>query len=543
MIRRFSDFRLLLAWCIAIFCSYFFGLGFLGGFYPTLPGVFLSVLIVQCLTAIFALRLLVRLDALRNAQSVDFFLCIALALGLIFFTWRMFELLSQYPQMFDAQALLPESGQIWSFLGSSVLTLFCLAWLDRKKIIQNRFAFADAYLPGAALAGIFFTIYFQTALTFNQPVFDVDDIFFDADGLLWRTRFTTETVVDYYWRSVHPFVLILIRPLVAFISFFLRGDKLTAAIALISITGALCVFLVWYFVQKNSGHSLYALLIAAIFGASAAQLVFSSLIETYIFLAVTALLFTVFLLSNAPFGLLVTTSVLSFGITLSNFVQQLIGFICVRRNFREWIKFGALAGLLILPLTFLNNFVYPKSQPYFFIPSSLNAEAENTFAPSVPRALAVARVMAMYSMVAPDPLILAEEIPFLKVWIFKAEPMRLSEYATSLDTALAASWIVLILLGGFLFLKNFARRDNRFSLTFLLILLFNFFLHLRYGKDVFLYSTNWTYALVLLLSIAWADLAKARWFQIVLLIFVFLLLANNFRLIEVMLYTSARHIQ
>lgn len=295
--------------------------------------------------------------------------------------------------------------------------------------------------------------------------------------------------------------------------------------------------------RRNSGHSLYALLIAALFGASAAQLVFSSLIETYIFLAVTALLFTVFLLSAAPFGLLVTTSVLSFGITLSNFVQQIIGFICVRRNFREWIKFGALAGLLILPLTFLNNFVYPKSQPYFFIPSSLNAEAENTFAPSIPRALAVARVMAMYSMVAPDPLILSEEIPFLKVWIFKAEPMRLSEYAASLDTALAASWIVLILLGGFLFLRNFARRDNRFSLTFLLILLFNFFLHLRYGKDVFLYSTNWTYALVLLLSIAWADLAKARWFQIILLIFVFLLLANNFRLIEVMLYTSARHIQ
>jgi len=76
-----------------------------------------------------------------------------------------------------------------------------------------------------------------------------------------------------------------------------------------------------------------------------------------------------------------------------------------------------------------------------------------------------------------------------------------------------------------------------------LILLFNFALHLRYGKDIFLYSTNWTYAIILFLSLAWKELANKKWFQIVLLVFIALLMVNNSRLIFTMLSTSALHIK
>jgi hypothetical protein len=202
-----------------------------------------------------------------------------------------------------------------------------------------------------------------------------------------------------------------------------------------------------------------------------------------------------------------------------------------------------IVGALTIPLALLNNFVYPNSQPYFFIPSGLSIEADNTFAPSINRGLAVIRVIFFHSIVAPDPLILKEEIPFLKVWIFKADPMRLSEYRTLLGTFLAYGWLVLLLLGGFLFLKNLKKTDNRFPFAFILILLFNFVLHLRYGKDVFLYSTNWTYAIILFLAFAWEELADTKWFQIVLLAFLVLLLVNNSRLISTMLSTSALHIK
>jgi hypothetical protein len=201
-----------------------------------------------------------------------------------------------------------------------------------------------------------------------------------------------------------------------------------------------------------------------------------------------------------------------------------------------------IVGAFVVPLALLNNLVYPNSQPYFFDPSNLTTEADNTFIPTVARGMAVLRVMVLHSVVAPDPLILKEEIPFLKVWIFKASPMRLSEYDTWFGTLLTFAWVGLLFIGGFLFLKGLKKQDNRFAFTFILILLFNFALHLRYGKDVFLYSTNWTYAIILFLSLAWREFADKKWLQIVLLVFLALLLVNNSRLIFTMLSVSALHI-
>jgi hypothetical protein len=202
-----------------------------------------------------------------------------------------------------------------------------------------------------------------------------------------------------------------------------------------------------------------------------------------------------------------------------------------------------IVGALVIPLALLNNFIYPKSQPYFFIPSSLTAETGNTFPLTTRRATAIARVMVLHSIVAPDPLILKEEIPFLKVWMFKADPMRVSIYKTWFGKFVAYFWIGLVLLGGFFFLKNIKKDDNRFPIAFIFILLFNFVLHLRYGKDVFLYSANWTYAIISFLAFAWKELAGKRWFQFVLLTFLALLLVNNSRLIFTMLDTAAMHIK
>ena len=239
---------------------------------------------------------------------------------------------------------------------------------------------------------------------------------------------------------------------------------------------------------------------------------------------------------------LVFTGLLSFGITITNFAQTALAFLFAKRDFKQWLKYGLIVAAFVIPLALLNNVIYPDSQPYFFDPSNLTTESDNTFIPTIARGMAVLRVMVLHSVVAPDPLILKEEIPFLKVWIFKASPMRLSEYDTWFGTALAVIWMGLLLSGGLLFLKGWKKQDNRFPLAFILILLFNLALHLRYGKDVFLYSTNWTYALVLFLGLAWKELATKRWFQIVLLVFLILLLANNSRLILTMLKTSALHL-
>ena len=539
--------RFLFAWLSGIPLSYFIP-GFLSNFYSTYLEIILLALLIHSSAGMFFYYLLGKVKRWSQSQSVDHGITLALFIVLSIFVVVMFGMAKQFPSLFDAAYFQLEKDQIVYFVVSAVLSLPLFAWTlsiaREKRLNQTRFYnFINENLPGLVLAVFFFSVYLILASIFNRPAFDVDDIFFDTDGLLWRTRFTTAAYQDYYWRSVHPFVLLIIRPLVVLFSFFLKGDRLAGAFILVAFTGAFCVFLAWYFVKHTVGNSLYALLMATLLGASAAHLVFGSLIETYIFLAAVALAFLVFLLKDQPLSALIITGMLSFGITVTNFIQTVIAFIFVKRNFIQWVKYGLIVGALVIPLTLLNNFIYPDSQPYFFVPSSFTAETGNTFAPSIGRGLAIIRVMFFHSIVAPDPLILEEEIPFLKVWMFKADPMRLSAYETSFGAALAFAWLGLIFLGGFLFIKNLRKQDNRFPFAFIFILLFNFILHLQYGKDIFLYSTNWAYAIILFLALAWKELADKRWFQIILLLFLALLLANNSRLIFTMLSTSALHIK
>lgn len=553
-------FHLFLAWVFAIPINLFV-IGFLSNFYSSSIEVILVSFVSQLVFGIFLYLLPGRIRKVAKNQRGDFALVLLLFIVLSLFVIVMFGMASRFPSLFDAAYLLLEENQIIFFGIGILIGLPCLAWTSsiaiQKGLMQTRFfKFVDESLPGLILAAFFFSVYFIFVSVFNRPAFDVDDIFFDSDGLLWRLRFTTENWQDYYWRSVHPFVLLIIRPFITLLSFFLKEDKLSAAFVLVALMGASCVFLIWYFVKRMNSNTVYALLIASILGSSAAHLVFSSMIETYIFLAAVQIFFFVLLLPpsktpNAGDGVGFNKSLFAYvlvglaaiGITLTNFIQTATAFIVVKRDFKYWIKYCLLVGLLTFPFTLLNNFVYPNANPYFFDLSTLNAEADNTFEPSLSRALAVARVIGFHSMVAPDPLILQEEIPFMKVWIFKADPLRVSEYETPLGLVAASLWLILLILGGFLFLKKLRKEDNAYSAAFILIILFNFALHLRYGKDVFLYSTNWTYAILLFLGLAWKELSDKRWFQTLLLAFLVLLIVNNSRLIFTMLSTSALHIK
>ncbi len=444
----------------------------------------------------------------------------------------------QFPSLFEAQTRRLVFYQ-WAISAALIFIVSAPVFKNIHFINENK--------NGIVLSLIFFSIYFLFASIFNQPAFDVDDIFFDSDAFLWRRRFASDLVRDYYFRPVHPFVLIVIRPLVSMFSIFFAGNALYGAFALNAFAGALCVFLVWYFIKHFVTDEFYSLLIAALFGASAAQLAFASLIETYIFLAATALIFIVFILKEKPMAALVVTGLVAFGITISNFGQTALAHFFIKRDIKKLIIYGCLVAAFIVPLTLLHNFIYPDSQPYFWDLTSYQGEGHNQFPPTLQRANFLGRVMILNSIVAPEPLLLKEEIPFLKVWMFRAaikkDPMRLANYETLLQNITAYAWLGFLALGGALFLKNLRKQDHRYSLTFIIILLFNFALHMRYGKDVFLYSVNWTYALVLFLALAWNELAGKRWFQMCLLGFIVLLCVNNSQLILTMLGASALHIR
>jgi hypothetical protein len=551
MIGSFSP-RLFTAWSFAVPAAYFV-CGFLGNYYPAFISILLLTMLFQILAGAFLYRLLGKAEGLYASNRWGFLVALSLSLALMVFVVAIFLAAQRFPALFDMPYVLLEKGQTVPFIGAILLALpalvFTTGFLKQAGFQQTAiYHFVNENAAGLFVSGFFFAVYFIFSFIINQPAFNVDDIFFDSDGWLWRTRFATDAYQDYYWRSVHPFVLIIIRPIIAFTSLFLRYDRFATAFLLVASCGALCVFFAWYFVRQKTGNTVYAMLAASLLGGSAAHLIYGSLLETYIFLVVIAMAVVVLLLKDTPFYVFIAAGILSFGITLSSVIQPGIVFALQRRSLKQWIIFGAVILALSIPLTLLNNVVYPNSQPYFFDPSSYGTEGRNTFEPSIRRAAVVGRVMFAYSFVAPDPLVISRELEFLKIWmvdvnrkVYPHDPdhMRFSEYKTAFGTAVAVGWLLLAGLGVLGFLKNFKKEDNWFSISFILIILYSFFFHLIFGKELFLYATNWTYAITFFLALGWKEYSGRKWFQTTLLVFIILMLINNARLIFVILGASA----
>jgi hypothetical protein len=541
------DKRLSIAWLAGVPFSYF-AVAYLENFYLTSLEVALWTVPIHALSGLFIYYLVGKILREVRSKSAEALMTAILFAALFAFVPAMYFMAKPFPNLFDASVFhLPQETWL-AFAAALILALPLSAWLlttaRQRKFTETRlFKFVDENLSGLMIALLFFAVYLIFASIFNRPSYDADDIFFDADGNLYRWRFATEKFRDYYWRPAHPFILIIVRPLVGTLAFLFKGDMLFAAFTLNAMMGALCVYLVWYFVKHSVGNPLYALLIAVLFGATSTQLAFGSIIESYIYLSVIALVFLVLLLKDKPLYLQVIAGLISFGITISNVGQTFIAHFFVRRNIKQIIIYGLVVGALVVPLSLLNNWVYPNSQPYFWDVSTLNSEGHNQFPATVQRASLMARTMALHSFVAPEPLVIRDGFPFAKVWMFRAsikkDPMRISTYETLLGNGLSRVWAGLMMLGGALFLKNVFKQDNGYSLTFIFTVLFFFAVYMQYGKDVFLYSTNWTYAILLFLALAWRELADRRWFQVVLLVFILLLLVNNSQLLLKMLEISS----
>jgi hypothetical protein len=79
--------------------------------------------------------------------------------------------------------------------------------------------------------------------------------------------------------------------------------------------------------------------------------------------------------------------------------------------------------------------------------------------------------------------------------------------------------------------------------AFPLVLLFNFLLHLGYGYEPFLYSADWTYALLLFVAASLSELGRRWWFQLGLAVFLGLLMFNQWGFLQTMLQSIAPFFQ
>jgi hypothetical protein len=423
------------------------------------------------------------------------------------------------------------------------------------------------HAPGIMLAILFFAAYTYFGLQLNFANSDTTDNFLDADNFPWMQRIAAPDGYQLEMRGPHPFAYFIIRPFGWLLNLFTSSPWLSA-ILLNTFVGALCVFMAWVFIKRQSQNSIYALLIAALLGLSTSHFFFGSVIESYIFSAAALIGFVLALQkSEGTLFAPVTMSVITFGITLTNFVQNFIGFAVQalkvshhehqlgerQKNFRvsltKVFQFTALALSLGIVISVIHAAWYPSSRLFFQLS---DAKIEEDFSltffedpqwKSVGRVILLIRTILLYTVIAPKPFVFGAEVGASLSYFnfFKITP-ELYSYSSynGLGNILVFAWAALLLLSGIFFLWNLSRtRKVDLSLAFVLSLLFNFILHLSYGFEPFLYSPDWAYALIFFVGLSLAPLAKNRFFQGVLLVFLILLAYNQVQLFRLILDTIA----
>lgn len=523
----------------------FLALGFLQNFYPSFWQFVLLTIALNVLCACFFELIKERAIASWEGQWQEKIIGILiLSLGLAFVILTL-QLVSQYPKLFLRELFFLEPSLIPAFLAltaaSRARMFFLFQRQDRSNWRASRFAnWMYQNLPGLILASAITVATFVLATTFSHPKFIYSDNYFDTDSGDWMNRLTADLDQLTVMRPVHPLAFLIFRPPVWLLSLILNGNKFYAALLFNSLLGGICVFLTWTFFKQRTKNSTYALLIAGLLGLSSSHLILSVFLESYMFSAATLMIFLLLLQrEEKPLARLILAGLLSFGVTMTNFIQTCILFFMTIPKVKTIFKYIASVLILALFLAFVQDIVYPPSDP-FYVPSSYAQEKNYQFNlfEAQPwsvsgRANALARSMLMFSVAAPQPLILLKEtgcaFPCTMVYYYdKHGVYHISSYA-GFGKALVFVWLIMLFAAGALFLKKFRASYPSFMLStaLLLNLLFSFVLLMNYGDDFMLYSPSWTYALALFFGISYEEYSNKKWIQFALLIFLAGLTINN----------------
>jgi hypothetical protein len=440
------------------------------------------------------------------------------------------------------------------FLTCSLAWIIYFIWIDANKINLNwnfRFKFDVNLwvdnLPGIILGFVFFLIYFYYGSTLNNfGVSQVDNLF-DADVASWMRRISFDDVKEFEMRGPHPFTYFIFQPFGRFLNLFTNNPPLSAII-FNCLVGAGSVFLAWLYIKRQFQNKVYAGLIATLLGLSTSHLFFGSVIDTYIFSAFALILFLLFLQrDDKSVATLVFAGVITFGITLTNFFQNLIAFFISRPKIKETIYFTGWVIAISLLLTFLHTVMYPASKVFFLTPDIQNEQKFFAETFEVPewrfdgRNMYLARTVFLYTVVAPQVFILTEEvgsvIPEFRFYKISPGTFHQAQY-DGLSQALVGVWLVMLGVAGVVFVWNLIRtRKADTMLTFVLCIVFNATIHFFYGQELFLYSADWAYALIFFVAFGLASFAKNRFFQIGMLVFLILLAYHQWQFMDTILQT------
>lgn len=458
----------------------------------------------------------------------------------------------QFPGLFNQRLVSMGESLLPAFFGLTILSTPVVLWLIGR-IEKGRLPFIEEarftrYMQrnraGIFLAILFFLTYFTFTQSVNFPGYYTRDQYFETDISDWIKRLTaspTEEILPV--RSVHPAVLLILRPLTGLLSVLMNGDKLQAAFMLSALAGSACVFMTWMIVKQRTGSMPYALISASLLGASASHLLLSSMLETYIFSALALVSFCyllqtdrISLKSTVPMGVVI------FGITITNLAQACILYFLKLPRVKVMIQFIGSVVLTAILLNVIQVRLYSFSRP-LYDPSSLLSEQKYRYTLfETPgrfggRVNQISRAILLHGMVAPDPFILTDElgvsVPNFRTFKIAAGELQVAGYKGLADVT-AKIWIAILGLAIILFIFNLLKSPVQmvFPASLVLCMGFSFGLHLLYGDDPMLYSPNWVYALVLFVSVSFERWSHNKWIQAGLIVFLGLMTCINLGLLH-----------
>jgi hypothetical protein len=453
----------------------------------------------------------------------------------------------QFPSMFILEyitvpsswfGLLTASALLAGIWGIGALEQFESRGYYRQFRQTTFFKFIQENLPGIYAGGMFFFINLIIARALNHDALNINTVLFESDAGPWMSILGSPDQ-DVINRSVHPLVLITLRPFVRFMTLFMGGQWNLAPILVVAAMSGLCVLMAWIFVKRATQQDSYAFIFALMFGSTATQLFFGSITDTYIF-GMTSLIFFLLLIQAKEnrFSVLIPAGLLVFGITITNIAQSVIGLFFNKFGFWRLMRYCVFIITAGVALTVLTSTLYPNRQTFFFVPGDLAFETnfvkpvyESPAERLVERFKIVSRTMLLYCVTAPRPIeVIAHKPPrpTIDLKTFDARTHTFASYKGFANIPLAL-WLAL-LAGSLLFFAKGLRSSPHLPLMLGLLgsLAFNFLLHMNYGTELFLYAPFWTYALVFFVALAFAELAGKPWFESMLAVFVTILMVNNF---------------
>lgn len=430
------------------------------------------------------------------------------------FTFASFFIGFRNPDTFDAPTLV---------LNSPIPALLFFLTICMVIIFSQKQPILRENLPGLILFFLFVLGYFMIASILNKPEVNTNNIYFAADNGSWYQRMAAEDGWNTGTRGVHPLVHIIFRPLIAILALLTAGDRFYAILILLSITGSGCVLLMWKIVMQVTGSKSYSILSASLLGLSASHLIFASIIETYIFSAFCLLLFVWLLLINKPSWLIIITSTATLGITITNVIQQVLTFFFLRKDIKQLLKIFSFILVISISLNLVSKAFYPVTE-YFFLPQNLTSEKRFSQEISANRFGLMIENLLLYNIVAPQPYIsMRNEMPR-----FNFLPGTIQNYIW-FGLPAFVSWLIVLIIGfvSIPFVYKYSQVLFRLTIALLTCLLINFALHISYGVEPFLYSADWTYALLLVIVIGLQNIAQKTWFIVGWLLLAIFVTINN----------------